>query len=135
MPSREHEPIRRSCVRRQLVALFQTDRHTIRVHQQMVLGQKPSKQHPMPILVGQLLTELVNALRLVGSPLITRLPSASTQPIPQHLLGRFEVSVRLSNINRPPYERRPRGLLSLFASVLAHVVELRAEFGIECGLC
>ena len=38
--------------RGQFLALVQGDRHPVRVNQQMVLGEEPGEQHPVPVFVG-----------------------------------------------------------------------------------
>ena len=45
----------------------------VRVHQQVILGQEPGEQHPVPVLVGQLLGQVFDGLSLIGRLDITRL--------------------------------------------------------------
>ena len=60
---RQRPAVRRTLVRRQLIALRQRDRHPfLLVNEQMVLGQEPGEQHPVPVLVGALVDQPVDRL-------------------------------------------------------------------------
>ena len=99
--------------RGQFLALLQGDRHAVRVHEQVVLGQEPGEQHPVPVFVGEFLGELVD---LLGArplvPHVARLPAPGPEPVPELLVRGREVLERLGDIDRPPLERTARAAAS-----------------------
>ena len=96
----------------QFFALFQADGHAVRVHEQMILGQEPGEEHPMPILVGEFLGQLVNGLRFIRVPQVACLTAPGSQPVSQFLLLRSEMRERLGDIHGAasgaPNEPQPR---------------------------
>ena len=57
-------------IARQLAALVEADCHArLGFNEQVVLGEEPGEQHPVPVLVSALLHEMVN--RSDATPLIT----------------------------------------------------------------
>src|SRR5207253_1803327 len=96
--SGQDEAVLGSFVLGQFIAFGQTDRYTIGVHEQMVLSQKPGKEHPMPIFVGEFLGKLVDLLFTVWFAQVTRLSGPGAQPIPECTLLVAEMVKRLRSI-------------------------------------
>ena len=72
----------------------------VRLDQQLVFGKEPGEQHPVPMLVSDLLCQPADGLRAVGRADIAELPTTGTQAaaqIPLGLIHRFE---RFGLINR-----------------------------------
>jgi hypothetical protein len=131
VPGRQDEAVcrRRIGTRRQFVAFRQADRHAIRVHQQMILGQEPGEQHSMPIFVSEFLRELVDRLRLVVVPQISRLLPPRPQLIPQVFFPGSEMRKRFRRFDGPLLQRRTGGLFRLLARSDTDVFELSSQIG------
>ncbi len=85
----------------QLLALLEADRHAVGVHQQVVLGQEPGEEHPVPVLVGELLGQVLDGLSLIGRLDVTRLLAPRLEPSPEPLVVLIEVRVGLGLLDRP----------------------------------
>ena len=104
---RQRPAVRRTFVRRQLIALRQRDRHPfLLVDEQMVLGQEPGEQHPVPVLVGALVDQAVDGLRSgLRIALVAKLPSVRPQPVTELALVHAEMPARLRAADRQPLQR------------------------------
>ena len=71
----------------------------------MILGQEPGEQHPVPVLVGQLLGEVVDRLFLVRILDIARLIAPCPEHSPEPLVLVIEVGERLGLLDRPLLKR------------------------------
>jgi len=70
----------------------------------MILGQEAGKEHAVPMLVGEFLGQLVDALLTVGTPDITYLTATRAESVSQGAVLGSEVSEWLSSINGPPLQ-------------------------------
>ncbi len=131
---REDEPVRRPFGLGQLVALRETDRHAVGVHQQVVFGQEPGEQHAVPVFVGQFLGQLVDTLGLLRVVAhVARLAAAGAEPGPQLPVGGGKMRERLGGVDRPFLECGPGRGFGHVAGRDAGVFELSAKVRGQCG--
>ena len=94
---RRHAPLVHVLPSRQLLALVQRDRNAhLRLDEQAVLGQKPSEQHAVPVLVGALLRQMLDGLGAGVVALIAELTSMGTETAAQPTVVILHVTVRLT---------------------------------------
>ena len=74
------------------------------MHQQVILGQEAGEQHPVPVLVGKFLGELVDLLAIVGIAPITGLVPPGSKLLAKRSVSQREVAERFGGIDGPPLE-------------------------------
>ena len=89
--------IRLALLGRQLLTLRDRYRHAERVYQEPVLGQEAGEQHPVPLLIGDLLDE---GLQPVAHDAVSELTRARAQRVAQPALVRADPARRLRPVYR-----------------------------------
>src|ERR1035441_9590519 len=84
------------------------------MNEEMVLGQEPGEEHPVPVLVGAFVDEAAGGLRSgLRIALVAKLPSVGAQPIAKLPLVNAEMPARLRVADRQPLQRGPGRSLRL----------------------
>lgn len=101
------------------------------LHEQMILGQEPREEHPVPVLVRNLVREPVERLCIVGGTRVTELLAVRAKartkgPRPRVLVHRV---VRTRAIHGQRFERLPRARLGPPARVSDRAGEVVAKIG------
>ena len=108
----------------QFLGLGQADGHVLfRLDQQIVLGQEPGKEHPMPVLVGALADQVVDGQPAGRVLPVPELPRPGAEMVAQFALGRLHVRVRLVVVDRQGFQGGASADLGRVAGLDDHALQ------------
>ncbi|MCR9115478.1 MAG: hypothetical protein NXI22_00850, partial [bacterium] len=90
----------------EVFAFFEADGDQwVWVHKQVILGEKPRKQHAVPMFVADLLDESREFLFAIVLAMVTELPTVNSQPPAEFFFVFAKMAIRLSST----YAQLPAG--------------------------